>query len=118
MTHPEHQIQCAIHRFLTIEGIFHFAVPNGEKRDVRVGARLKEEGVLPGVADLELVLPKGQHVYVEIKTSTGRLSPAQKAFREAVQGLGHSYVVWRSLDDCIDFLMQVKKGGVNDRTID
>lgn len=117
MTHPEHQIQCAIHRFLTIEGIFHFAIPNGEKRDVRVGARLKEEGVLPGVSDLVLILP-GRVVFVEIKTSTGRLSPAQKAFREAVQGLGHSYVVWRSLDDCIDFLMQVKKGGVNDRTID
>ena len=110
MTHPEHQIQCAIHRFLTIEGIFHFAIPNGEKRDVRVGARLKEEGVLPGVADLELVLPGGQHVYVEIKTATGRLSPAQKAFREAVQGLGHSYEVWRSLDDCKLFLKQQKEG--------
>ncbi len=102
MTHPEHQIQQAIHRFLSIKGIFHFAVPNGEKRDVRVGARLKEEGVLPGVSDLVLVLP-GRVVFVEIKTPAGRLSPAQKAFREAVQGLGHPYVVWRSLDDCIDF---------------
>lgn len=117
MTHPEHEIQKAIVSLLKIEHVFHFAVPNGEKRDVRVGARLKEEGVLPGVADLELVLP-GRVIFVEIKTSTGRLSPAQKAFREAVQGLGHSYVVWRSLDDCIDFLMHVKKGGVNDRTVD
>ena len=118
MNHTEHEIQKAIVSLLKVEGIFHFAIPNGEKRDVRVGVRLKEEGVLPGVADLELVLPQGQHVYVEIKTATGRLSPAQKAFREAVQGLGHPYVVWRSLDDCIDFLMHVKKGGVNDRTVD
>lgn len=110
MTHPEHEIQQAIHRFLTIEGIFHFAVPNGEKRDVRVGARLKEEGVLPGVSDLVLILPE-RVVFVEIKTVAGRLSPAQCAFREVVQGLGHSYMVWRSLDDCIDFLTQVKRRG-------
>lgn len=116
MTHPEHQIQQAIHRFLTIEHVFHFAVPNGEKRDVRVGARLKEEGVLPGVSDLVLILP-GRVVFAEIKTVAGRLSPAQKAFREAVQGLGHPYVVWRSLDDCIDFLTQVQRRK-DDRTVD
>lgn len=109
MTHPEHEIQKAIVSLLKIEHVFHFAVPNGEKRDVRVGARLKEEGVLPGVADLELVLP-GRVVFAEIKTAAGRLSPAQKAFREAVQGLGHPYVVWRSLDDCKLFLKQQKEG--------
>lgn len=116
MTHPEHEIQKAIVSLLKIENVFHFAVPNGEKRDVRVGARLKEEGVLPGVSDLVLILP-GRVVFVEIKTAAGRLSPVQCAFREVVQGLGHSYMVWRSLDDCIDFLTQVKRRE-NDRTVD
>lgn len=109
MTHPEHEIQKAIVSLLKIEHVFHFAVPNGEKRDVRVGARLKEEGVLPGVSDLVLILP-GRVVFVEIKTAAGRLSPVQKAFREVVQGLGHPYVVWRSLDDCKLFLKQQKEG--------
>lgn len=35
-----------------------FAVPNGGKRDARTGAQMKYEGVLRGVADLILLVPK------------------------------------------------------------
>ena len=35
-----------------------FAVPNGFRRDVVTGAILKREGVVTGVADLILLIPK------------------------------------------------------------
>lgn len=48
-----------------------FAVPNGGRRDATSGRRMKEEGVLPGVADL--ILLKGNRFYgallVEVKTA-------------------------------------------------
>ena len=35
-----------------------FAVPNGGRRDAKSGARMKYEGVVKGVADLILLIPK------------------------------------------------------------
>lgn len=68
MKHEEHLIQCAISQFLRYQGIFFFAVPNGEKRSVTVGARLKKEGVLAGCSDLVILFPE-RIIFVEVKTS-------------------------------------------------
>lgn len=39
-------------------GFASFAVPNGGRRDAKTGARMKYEGVVRGVADLILLIPK------------------------------------------------------------
>jgi len=70
-----------------------FAVPNGEYRSKRTGAKLKAMGVRAGVADFALTLPGGHSAYLELKSDKGRLSPEQRAFREAAEAAGAFYAV-------------------------
>lgn len=81
-----------------------FAVPNGGRRDGITGARLKEEGVLAGVADLILLVPNAKYhaLLIEMKTPKGRQSESQRAWQRAVAGNDdYLYVVCRSLDEFI-----------------
>ena len=90
-----------------------FAVPNGGRRDATSGWRLKEEGVLPGVADL--ILLKSNRFYgallLEVKTAAGRQSREQKEWEERITADGFKYAVVRSLDGFItvmeDYLKEV-----------
>lgn len=56
------------------------AVPNGGRRDPVEAKHLKEEGVKPGVPDLDLPVPRGKYngLRIEMKTETGCASPDQK----------------------------------------
>lgn len=85
-----------------------FAVPNGSKRDAVTAAKLKEEGVLAGVADL--ILLKSNRFYgallIEVKTPTGRQSDSQKEWQQLITADGYKYVIVRSLDD---FIREVKQ---------
>ena len=81
-----------------------FAVPNGGRRDGITGARLKEEGVLAGVADLVLLVPNANYhaLLIEMKTPKGRQSDSQRAWQRAVAGNDdYLYVVVRSLEEFI-----------------
>lgn len=80
-----------------------FAVPNGGRRDVTTGARLKAEGVLAGVADLILLRHKDIYgaLLIELKTAAGRQSKAQRDWQRAIERDGYKYVVVRSLEDFI-----------------
>lgn len=102
MKHHEHAIQVGIVKYLRAMGVFCFAVPNGGKRDAKTGAYLKDEGALAGVADLILV-QNNQIVFVEIKTGDGKQSESQRNFQKEVEARGHLYLVWRSIDDAINF---------------
>ncbi len=102
MKHEEHRIQQAIVRYLRVMGYFVFAVPNGGKRDARTGKMLKDEGALAGVADLVIIMTD-MVVFVEVKTGTGKQSESQRSFQKEVENRGHLYLVWRSLDDAINF---------------
>ena len=62
-----------------------FAIPNGGKRDKITAARLKAEGVQPGVPDLFLPVvgrTGGAGLWIEMKTNTGRLSLDQQRWRD------------------------------------
>lgn len=104
----EHRLQCACIQWFTLQyprlRPRLFAVPNGGARDAVTGARLKAEGVLPGVSDLVLLVPNAAHcaLLIEMKTPAGRLSEAQKQWRDHLTADGHyRYDVCRSLDDFI-----------------
>lgn len=102
----EHRIQAACVRWFRMA---HpqlaprlFAVPNGGRRDGITGARLKEEGVLAGVADLVLLVPNAKYhaLLIEMKTPKGRQSDSQRAWQRAVAGNeDYLYVVCRSLEE-------------------
>ena len=101
----EHKLQAACVRWYRLKypKMKHnlFAVPNGSKRDVIIGAKLKEEGVLAGVADL--ILLKSNRFYgallIEMKTPEGRQSDTQKEWQQKITNDGFKYVIIRSLED-------------------
>ena len=101
---PEHNLQVAVVQYLRINHVFCFAIPNGGRRDATTGAMLKKEGVLAGVADLEIIMPN-RVIFVELKNGkAGRQSGEQKWFEREVKCRGIEYYVWRSMDDCVAFV--------------
>ena len=104
MRQEDHNIQGAIVQYLRLRGFEVFAIPNGGRRDAVTGAKLKAEGVSAGAADLIILLPIGNVLFVEVKTAKGRQSPEQKAFQERVESLGFNYVIWRSVEDAEKFI--------------
>ena len=109
MKKEEHYLQVAIHNLLTYNKIFHFSVPNGGLRNIRVARALKAEGALSGVSDLIIIIPN-QVIFVELKNGKeGRQSDSQKEFQTKVEGFGFKYLLWRNLDDCQDFIKKLIK---------
>ena len=104
----EHRIQCACVNWFRLQYPDHasalFAVPNGGRRDRVSGAKLKAEGVLPGVSDLILLLPRGRHhgLLIEMKTERGKQSQAQRDWQRDMVHRGYKYMVIRSIDEFID----------------
>jgi hypothetical protein len=108
----EHDIQVACCDYFAItypeyKGLL-IAVPNGGRRDKVTGARLKAEGVVPGVADLLLfIAAKGYHMLaIEIKTPKGRQQPSQAEWQRKIEAQGYKYVVCHSVDE---FIAEIKE---------
>lgn len=57
-------------------------------------------GVHAGFSDL-VVLAEGRALFLEVKSARGRLSPAQGAFRDAVQQQGFAWALVRSPEDAL-----------------
>jgi hypothetical protein len=112
MKSPEHNLQVAIIQYLRINHFYCFAIPNGGRRDKATGAMLKKEGVLAGVADIEILLPYGKAIFVELKDGkTGQQSREQKSFEKEVKLRGFEYLLWRTFKDCVDFVNEDLKSG-------
>ena len=81
-------------------GVLIFAIPNGGMRDKVTGAKLKLEGVIPGVPDL--FVPEWD-LWIEMKRERGAyLSHDQKEIIERLKSIGHSVIVGRGCDDAMD----------------
>lgn len=78
-----------------------FAVPNGGRRDAKSGARMKYEGVVKGVADLILLIPKKGYasLCIEMKTLRGKQSDNQKEWQREAEKYRNRYVVCHSLQE-------------------
>ena len=74
-----------------------------DKRFIRFG--------VPGAADLNAAGVGGRWVHIEIKTGSGRLSPAQKAYKEKVEAAGCLYIVIRKIEDLKQWSKCLKPGG-------
>jgi hypothetical protein len=90
-------------------------IPNGGKRNKREAARLKAEGVLPGVPDLFLPLARGGYhgLYMEVKrpdTTKSKVSDEQQAFLDHAHAEGYKVIVVRSAQQGIDAVIEYLKG--------
>lgn len=113
MRQEEHNIQVACVRWFAMQypqyrGLL-FAIPNGGNRNLVTAAKLKAEGVTPGVADLLLLVPKVSYSFnsqisglcIEMKTKRGSQSQAQKEWQKKVEAAGYRYVIVRSVEQFI-----------------
>lgn len=108
----EHRIQQACVRWFNLQYPYLrgrlFAVPNGGRRDVVTGAKLKAEGVVAGVADLILLVTNKAHgaLLIEMKKPGGIQSAAQRQWQEIVTTNGeYKYVICRSI---YDFMREIR----------
>ena len=103
----EANLQTHICKLLTAYGrtdICWFAVPNGEKRSRKTGARLKQQGVKAGAPDLCFVVD-GSFIGLELKTEVGVHSDAQLKFQEDLERAGGGYLVAYGLEQAISKLI-------------
>lgn len=72
-----------------LKWIYH--CPNGGSRQTAEAARLKTQGVKPGVPDLNLPIAKGTYhgLFMEMKYNNGTVSPYQKEWLLAMRAAGY-----------------------------
>jgi hypothetical protein len=101
----ESNLQCSIVSFLrkALPASYRVvSVPNGRfQADPRTIARLKREGLTPGVFDLLILSSNGTFASLEVKASAGRLSPEQIEWSDWLSAGGADQAVIRSLDEAI-----------------
>lgn len=73
-----------------------FSGDNGRK-----GALRRSEGIVRGVSDLILLIPRGKYhgLMIEMKTETGSQSEYQMLWQGLVEAQGYRYEVIRNQDD-------------------
>lgn len=77
-------------------GVVVFHVPNGGGRSAPEGAILKKLGVLPGVADLVVLMPGATAGFIELKSMRGVQRESQREFALRVKALGFRYALCRT----------------------
>jgi hypothetical protein len=87
-----------------------FAVPNGHYRNKATGVRLKNEGVVPGVADIILLIPNRgfSSLCIELKVGRNKQTENQLEWAEAATSAGNLYKVVTNFDqfrELVDWYM-------------
>lgn len=101
----EHQEQSLLIRWFRLQypslSLNLFAIPNGGARHIVTAVKLKEEGVVPGIPDLFLMLPVNQYhgLFIEMKAKSGKVSKPQKDFLALANSLNYKAVVCYGFDD-------------------
>jgi hypothetical protein len=99
----EHQIQVAVITWFRLQHpkLIMFAIPNGGMRNIGTAIKLKNEGVLAGVADLFLMSPNATShgLFIEMKAAKGKLSNQQKYFLEQAKTSGYATCVCYSFEE-------------------
>lgn len=104
MRHNESKLQQSCVRYfrLAFPKYAHllFAVPNGVATTATQGRILKAEGMVAGVADLILLVPRNGHgsLCIEMKTAKGVQRETQKMWQTECENAGNQYVIVRSFD--------------------
>jgi hypothetical protein len=74
--------------------------------------KLKDEGFMPGVADLFLMIPRGEYhgMFIEMKAEKGTLQTEQKEFLERADNQGYMAVTCYGFLEAKEAITQYLKG--------
>ncbi len=105
MKHNESKLQQAAVKWFRLQyphfKLNLFAIPNGGNRSVITASILKSEGVVAGVADMMLAVPRNSFhgLFMETKHGKNDLSEKQEDFKQAVQKQGYKHTTFRTFDE-------------------
>jgi len=89
---------------VTYPGVRIFAIPNGEQRSKTTGAKLKAEGVSPGIPDLYV---PAWRLWIEMKRiKGGSVSAKQKEWHEYLRSIGDTVIVGYGSDHALEMIAQ------------
>lgn len=100
----ESTIQLKIIKALQERGIYCWRNANLVRYDTKTRQYLSNPQHKSGVGDIIAILPGGIHCEIEVKTPTGKQSPAQAIHQRRVQECGGRYILARSVADVVDNL--------------
>lgn len=110
MRQLEHKLQCACVRWLRLKypNVLGFAIPNGGARSALTGAMLKAEGVVAGVPDLMIAVPKGGHagLFVEMKVKPNRPSREQKEIISKLEDAGYKVAICYAFEEFVKIVTE------------
>lgn len=89
-----------------------YAVPNGLHTSGHQAFKAKAAGLRAGIPDLHLPVARGgfHGLWVELKTPSGRTSPAQHETLKQLEYEGHAVVVARTVDEAISAVLNYLAG--------
>lgn len=114
----EHQEQCSLFEWAAFQEGFWpelrlmHAIPNGGKRDKVTAARMKAEGVKPGVPDICLPVPRGDKhgLYIEMKRRKGgSVSADQLKWLDNLMRQGYECHVCRGCEEARSVILDYLK---------
>lgn len=105
MKHEESQIQEMVIKTLAMQykTMLRTGGFAGEKLSIAQATRRKRMGYTPGSPDIMILEPMGQYhgLFVEMKSSIGKQSPAQKVFESMAVSRGYKYILCNSTIDAV-----------------
>ena len=109
----EEQEQIKLAEYLDWKGYCWCHVPNGGNRNVVTGAKLKKQGVKPGVPDVLIFDNLGNvdvsGISIELKRKKGgQVSKYQKEWLNKLENKGWLTRVCRGADEAIDWLEELE----------
>lgn len=103
---PEASLQrtvCEWLKLARLPNVIYFAVPNGMQSHPIIVARMKAQGLLPGVADL-CIVKDGRAYFLELKAPNGIQSPEQRSFQMACIAAATPYAIARDIKEAVTIL--------------
>jgi len=113
MFNEEYHIQIAVIRWMQMQypHILFTIAPSGMKLPIGVATKLKRMGYSKGTPDIMIFEPRGEYhgLFIELKTKTGRITPAQLAWIEMLTVRDYYATVCRSFDEAKDTIKKYLK---------
>lgn len=96
-----------------------YHIPNEGKRSKATGARLKAEGLKPGVPDVCLPVARCGYIglYIEMKAAGGKTTPEQDDWLAALTKAGHKTAVFHDWEAAVTLILNYLKEGENHANI-
>ena len=118
MRHIESRLQQACVNWFRLQypeyAFMLISVPNGVATTATQGRILKREGMVAGVADLLLLVPRHGKgcLAIEMKTGKGVQRESQKIWQQQAEKAGNVYVIVRSFEQFRSVVCDYLFGGV------